>query len=164
MGNKKQKNREIRKRDELDRIEQVEKRILTKYGVSKSYDLHLNGKLSSYRKELKDAINAEFKTDNILYHYTAYKISLSKDLLYDEPLMDGLLKLQESHIKSLNDKLVDKCKHYYYKRKNKSIDKLEFEYGDLNPYQIDTLKYQTMDQYIINGHILVDYLIKINSP
>lgn len=171
-GNNKQKNREIINPDEIARIKKVENDLLIKYGVKKKYDLHLNGKLGLYRRDLHEAINHEFKTGNILYHYSAYKISLNKDILYDEPLLNVLAAHKEEHWKSLNSKLVDKCLNYYNKSRSKAVDKLEFEYGGLNPYKRDLLHYKTTDECVINGQKLVNCLIKsdlsqtnnINSP
>lgn len=164
MGNNKRKNREIRSKSEIQRIHAVKKQVLMKYGASKEHVLNLNGKSSAYREDLKDAMNIEFKTDNILYNYDAYKISLNKDLLFDEELMFKLMETKEYHKQSLNEHMVEMYKLYYIKGNKKAIDRLEFQIEELDHYRIGDYQYQSSEHYIINGHTLIDRLIKINSP
>ena len=156
---KKRKTREL-KSDEMDKIREVEKTLLLKYGVSREYDLHLNGKMHEYRKELKEAINSRFQTDNIEFYYPAYKMKLSMDIIYDESLLKFIMDRHQEHESSLNKKLIDKCFIYYDKSRQKSNDRLEFDYGTLNTFARDTMQYKTTNDYVSNGYKLTEYLIK----
>jgi hypothetical protein len=162
MATRKRKTRELSS-GELEKIKEVETQLLLKYGTTKEYNLHLNGKLSEYRKELKEQINTKFKTDNIEFYYPAYKISLSKDIVYEDGLMQLLTDNMQQHMVELNAKLVEKCFSYYNKNVQKSTDKLQAEYGSLNPYARSELEYKSTNEYVENGHKLVHHLIKIDS-
>lgn len=163
MGDNKQKNREVVASSEKDRIESIYKRVLSRYGMSSEYGLHLNGKLKSFRDDLVKETNEEFKTDNILYHYEAYSVQIGFDIAYDEQLVQHLYEERLDHEQQLNAKLVEKTKKFYISSRDNAATKLETQMYDMNEYQRDNLLHRVQDFYIANGELLVDTLIKINS-